>query len=127
MALPDVGHIAAVSRDGNDTTCWYWEEGDSSVSELWSIGSATAYRGVGCSIDRMRGLMYYGYGPGTAGTNSLGIFELSDGSTVGVSTSATYDNYHCTFVHLCTDMCTSQRPRSLPSHAQVPTKRSNMN
>ena len=89
MALPDVGHIAAVSRDGNDTTCWYWEEGDSSVSELWSIGSATAYRGVGCSIDRMRGLMYYGYGPGTAGTNNDVTASIKGNSTrVGIAATA---------------------------------------
>ena len=99
MALPDVGHAIAFSRDGNDTAVWYWNEGDSTIGQLWSIGSATAYRGTGCSLDRMRGLAWYGMSAGTAGTNSLGIFELSDGSTVDTTTSSTYDNYHCTFIH----------------------------
>tara|TARA_Y100000004_G_C8957402_1_gene431520 strand:+ start:1182 stop:2582 length:1401 start_codon:yes stop_codon:yes gene_type:complete len=92
-----LGHIFAEHRATNGSSLYTWTEGGS-ISDIWTVSSTVGYRGDHSSIDRMRGLCYYGSGPTHSGAN-VSIFRLYDGTTDFTTDNVLYDNYACCFVH----------------------------
>ena len=98
MPYSDSSKVQIVGRNNNGTSGYTFEEGDSSVGIAWTLGSSVGYRGSGCSIDRPRGLFYYG-GQQSHSGNSLYIGSLEDGAERASTTDADWDYYACQYVH----------------------------
>jgi len=88
-------HIAG--RSGNSTAGYFWEPGDSTITRGWTSSTSDGYRGDGSSVDRTRGLIYYGSGNHSG--DSVTAFRMTDGAVQASTTSTSFDNHSCVFVH----------------------------
>jgi hypothetical protein len=99
MAYNDMAYSHIFARDENASSVYGMTDSDTDVQISWTASTSYAYRGAACTIDRMRGIAYYGQGAGTNSGNSISMFQLNDGTYLAGSTSTTYDNYSAVFAH----------------------------
>ena len=97
MSFRDQAYFHMAGRNNNATTGYFWEPGDSTITAGWTSSTSDAYRGDGSSTDRTRGLVYYGSGNHSG--DSVTAFKMLDGSVQASTTSTSFDNHVCAFVH----------------------------
>ena len=97
MSFRDHSYFHIVGRSGNSTAGYYWEPGDSTITRVWTSSTSDGYRGDGSAVDRSRGLVYYGSASHSG--DSVTVFKTADGAVQASTTSTTFDNHACAFVH----------------------------
>ena len=95
--LRDSAYFHIVGRNNNSTSGYFWEPGDGSITAAWTTSTSNAYRGDGSSVDRTRGICYYGSASHSG--KSAAALRVTDGSIMASTTQTAFDKHTCVFVH----------------------------